>query len=323
MKTKQGVLKALESAKGKFVSGAVLSLRLSVSRTAVWKAVGDLKKEGYPILSVTNKGYMLQLHSDILSAVAIQEHIRHPACGARLHVVDSLPSTNQYARALANDGAPDWTVVVANTQTRGCGRRGRVFFSPPDTGVYLSVVLRPDIPYEQSVLFTVAAAVCVCETIEVLTGLEPRIKWVNDILLDGKKVCGILTEAVTGFEDGGVGHLALGVGVNFLPPRSGFPAELCSTAGALFPKAASVSRSQFIGELLSRLYETFLDISSPQLIERYRRRSCVVGREVTVTQGGSPLWGRVLDINARGGLVVETATGRRTVGYGEITSISQ
>ena len=229
---KDEVLSLLLRSPDGWLSGAALAKRLSVSRTAVWKAVEQLRAEGYEVESVTNKGYRLLPRGDLLSAQGVERYLKTP--GLRLQYVPSLPSTNTALKAMAADGAPEGTVLIAGEQTAGRGRMGRSFYSPPDSGLYLSLLLRPDMSAVEATRLTACAAVAVAETIEALSGREAQIKWVNDILVDGRKVCGILTEASVDCENGMMRHVIIGIGVNTHVPKTDFPEELRSIAGAAF-----------------------------------------------------------------------------------------
>jgi BirA family biotin operon repressor/biotin-[acetyl-CoA-carboxylase] ligase len=194
MDLKEQVLKELENHKGEYVSGGKLAETLHFSRNAVWKAVKSLVADGHDIQAVTNKGYRLSPDSDVLTAAAVEKHL-----GALAGVFDidyraTVTSTNSVLKDLAAGGAREGTVVAAITQTAGRGRFGRSFYSPADSGVYFSVLLRPGVGAPDATLLTTAAAVAVARAVEDVTGAPARIKWVNDVYCGGKKVCGILTE---------------------------------------------------------------------------------------------------------------------------------
>ena len=244
---KNHVLRLLEENSGESISGAQAAAALSVSRAAVWKAIEELRREGYRISAVTNRGYCLAEGSDVLSPQGIGAHLRHRQLIPLLRTYSSLESTNLTAKQLAVAGAPHGTAVAASAQTAGRGRLGRSFFSPKDAGVYLSVILRPQ-PFdgaapisglrstEDAMLMTTAASVAAARAIEAVSGRQVQIKWVNDLYLDGKKICGILTEGVTSFESGTIESIVIGIGINCFPPEGGLPEEIRRTAGCLFPE---------------------------------------------------------------------------------------
>ena len=202
MSVKSEILHILESNKGENISGQELADLLGVSRTAVWKAINLLKDEGYPIESVQNKGYSLSTSSDFLSSEGIRLYLNEEFRDIPLAVYKTIESTNTEAKLLAVQNADHGTIIVSEEQTKGRGRFGRDFFSPSESGIYMSIILKPKLNIENSVLVTTATAVAVCEAIDKFTDQEPQIKWVNDIFIGDKKVCGILTEAVTNFESG-------------------------------------------------------------------------------------------------------------------------
>ena len=187
MTTKETLLSLLESQQGSFFSGEELAQELQVSRAAVWKAVNALRQEGFAIDAVTNRGYCLLPGGDVLSAQGIKKYLKQDF---QISVSPAVDSTNAVLRSLAEQGAPEGTVVIAGEQSRGRGRCGRSFYSPGDTGVYLSLLLRPiHATPKQTVMLTAAAAAAMCQAMETVGGVSPQIKWVNDIFLHGKKVC--------------------------------------------------------------------------------------------------------------------------------------
>ena len=232
--TKERVLRALEAREGAHVSGAQLARELGVTRNSVWKAVNALRREGYHIDATTNRGYALSHEDDLLSASGIRRFL--PADAPLFPTVRKcLDSTNAEALRRAVDGAPEGTVIVAEEQTAGRGRRGRSFFSPAGTGIYLSILVRPALAAERAHLLTCSAAVAVAEAIEACAGVDASIKWVNDVYCRGKKVAGILTEGSFDLEGGVLQHAVVGIGVNVRPPHAGFPAEIAERAGAVLP----------------------------------------------------------------------------------------
>ncbi|MFQ9991902.1 biotin--[acetyl-CoA-carboxylase] ligase [Ruthenibacterium lactatiformans] len=233
MTTKERILALLEENRGTPLSGEVLAEELGVSRTAVWKAIKDLQKAGHAIAAAQNRGYTLDTDSEVLSEQGVRLFLRNKSLN--LVVAQELESTNLTAKQMAAAGAPHGTLVVADSQTAGRGRRGRSFASPPGTGLYLSMVLRSALPMQSAVLVTSAAAVAVCRAVERAAGKRLDIKWVNDLFYRGKKCCGILTEAAADVETGGVDYLVVGIGLNLLPPEGGWPEELAEIAASFHP----------------------------------------------------------------------------------------
>lgn len=284
MSTKDKLLELLDASKGSYVSGADAAARLSMSRTAIWKAVSALRCDGYVIEAVPNRGYMLSDSGDVLSAHGIEKYLK--ADGISLSVVTSTGSTNSDLRAAAAAGAPNGSVLVSGHQTHGRGRIGRSFCSPPDTGLYMSILLRPEnCSAERARSFTTLAAVAVCEAAEAVSGCTARIKWVNDIYIKGRKAAGILTEASFGMENGLLDYAVLGIGVNVYEPKDGFPDELRGIAGAVFDDMQEDGRNRIAAEILNRLCAR-LDQREPSAhAEDYRSRCFVIGQNVLVMSG--------------------------------------
>jgi len=212
-------------------------------------------------------------------------------------VFDSVGSTNDIIKQLASDGAPEGCVAVADRQTGGRGRMGRSFFSPPDSGIYMSLLLRPDLPAELSVLMTTAAAVAVCEGIERACGVETGIKWVNDIFLGGRKVCGILTEAAFSPDGERISQATVGIGINVYPPRDGFPETSGYDAGYVTDVRRPGLRSQIAAGVISSFFGYYASIGERTFVPEYRRRSVVIGRDIFVISNGGGARARALEID--------------------------
>ena len=325
MKTK--ILRALEDSRGEYISGEELAESFGVSRAAVWKAVESLRKEGHRITAATNKGYMLEHASDILTARGISSHLKAGTKVSRVICLGEVDSTNNYAKKLAMNGEPHGTLVVANRQTAGRGRRGHSFESPAGTGLYMSLILRPDCDAGKFQMITAASAVAVCLAIEeLLPGPETRgnigIKWVNDVYMNGRKVCGILTEAVTGFESGEIESVITGIGVNVSTRK--FSGDISQTAGAVF---AGNDDTRFgRDELCARIADYVMafagNIGGPEIIRAYRERSILTGRDISYMNGGVKCYGHVEGVDDDGGLVVRNAEGEtETLRSGEVFMI--
>ena len=248
MSTKSRLLELLEQNRGKYLSGNELAKMLDVSRTAVWKGMKSLQQEGYSITAVTNKGYLLEEDNNILSEEAVRLQLKNTE--VLVEVWKEIASTNQRMKQLAVEKKlPHGSVVVAQLQTEGKGRKGRKFYSPKDSGLYLSVLLYPEKTAQKSLEITAAAAVAVCKAVENCCGVSLGIKWVNDLYLENKKVCGILTEAVTDFETGDIEFVVVGIGLNLYEPTGGFPKELKEKAGAILPDGQKVDKNKLVGEV--------------------------------------------------------------------------
>ena len=249
-----------------------------------------------------------------LSAEDIRAHLPAGLCGLDIHVFQSTDSTSTLAKALGLDGAGHGTVLLAEEQTGGRGRHGRSFYSPPGSGLYMSILLRPDCGADMQLL-TVAAAVAACRAIESSAGVTPEIKWVNDLYLSGKKICGILAEAVFSPDTGKMALAVLGIGINC--STESFPAELGGKAGSL--GKPGLSRNALAAEITKNLLDGSLP-TGQALIDEYRRRSLMLGKQVEYTLNGREYSAVVLDISRGGGLVVRTSDGDiQTLSSGEVS----
>ena len=320
MTTKEKLLALLEDSKGTFFSGEEIARTLQVSRAAVWKAVNALREDGYTVDAATNKGYRLSPDSDILSPQGIRRFLKPEYRDLDLTVLPTAPSTNALVREKANQGRPEGCVIVACEQTDGRGRYGRQFFSPVDSGVYLSLLLRPTAySPQQATCLTAAAAAAMCQAIEAVTGQQPGIKWVNDIFLHGKKVCGILTEAAVGLETGTLNYMVLGAGVNLYPPAEGFPEEIQSIAGSVLEHSCPEAKNRLVGEFLNRFWDFYAHPECRTYLEDYRARSLAIGRNVTVLSAGKAVSAYAYGIDDDFRLLVRYENGdTEALSYGEI-----
>lgn len=320
MTTKEKLLALLEDSKGTFFSGEEIARTLQVSRAAVWKAVNALREDGYTVDAATNKGYRLSPDSDILSPQGIRRFLKPEYRDLDLTVLPTAPSTNALVREKANQGRPEGCVIVACEQTDGRGRYGRQFFSPIDSGVYLSLLLRPTAySPQQATCLTAAAAAAMCQAIEAVTGQQPGIKWVNDIFLHGKKVCGILTEAAVGLETGALDYMVLGAGVNLYPPVKGFPEEIQPIAGSVLERSCPEAKNRLVGEFLNRFWDFYTHPECRTYLEDYRSRSLAIGQNVTVLSAGRAVSAYAYGIDDDFRLLVRYDSGKtEALSYGEI-----
>ncbi|MBQ3346859.1 MAG: biotin--[Synergistaceae bacterium] len=319
MKTK--ILNALETQRGRYVSGEELADSLGVTRAAVWKSIESLRKEGHRIKATTNKGYMLESESDVLTAKGISSHLKEGSKVSRVICLGEVDSTNNYAKKLAMNGEPHGTLIAANRQTAGRGRRGHSFESPAGTGLYMSLILRPETEAGKFQMITVADAVAVCLAVEELYP-EARgnigIKWVNDVYFRGKKICGILTEAVTGFESGEIESVITGIGINVSTKK--FGAETSEIAGAIFADdEIRFGRDELCARVADYVMEFAEDLDNPAIIQVYRERSILTGREISYMKGERKCFGHVEGIDDKGGLIVRNDEGiNETLRSGEV-----
>ena len=304
-----------------YLSGEEMARRLSISRTAVWKGIEQLRAEGYRIDSSTNRGYRLLPESDVLSEAGIRKYLRTDR--VRLKVYDSISSTNTVLKVMAEDGVEEGLCLVAGEQTAGRGRLGRSFYSPKDSGLYLSLLLRPELRAEDAVAMTACAAVAAAQAIESVAPVRTGIKWVNDVLVNGRKVCGILTEASLDCENGRLKYMVVGIGINTRPPAKDYPEELRGIAGAAFESGSGIPelRCRLAGELLNRLAECADRPGADEWFEEYRKRSLVLGKPVLVlSPGRNPERATALRLDRDYALVVQTEDGSiRRLNSGEVS----
>lgn len=320
MTTKNKVLSFLEKNRGVYLSGAKMAESLNISRNAVWKAIKQLEKEGFEIEAVSSKGYSLSTKSNQMSEVGIQEHLPEQLKEQDIYYFEQINSTNKKAKELASHGANHGTLIVANEQTAGSGRYGRVFESPKDSGIYMSMILKPDEMFlKDPTLITAYAAVIVSNVIESMTGKKVGIKWVNDLFLDGKKVCGILTEAVTNFESGQIEWIVVGIGINLTTSSHDFSEEVRKKAGALLEEEVSISRN----DLVARIFKDFMSpneqMSVENVMKEYKEKSIILNKRVLIQQGKEELLCLIKDIDNQGQLVIQKDSGEiSTFNSGEI-----
>lgn len=320
MSIKSGLLAALIKNQGNYVSGEALSKKLFCSRNAVWKAVKSLKDSGFEIESSTKRGYRLISAPDALSVDTVKSFLDGFGEALEIQVLDTVTSTNDYAKELAAKGAKEGTVIIAQSQTGGKGRLSRSFYSPDKTGVYLSILLRPNIPLSECLMITSSAAVAVAQAIEAVSDKKALIKWVNDIFVDGKKVCGILTEASTDIEVGGLSYAVVGIGVNITEPDGGFPDDLKDIIGALFKSGEKASRAQLVSEIIKRFFPLYRNLSARAFLKEYTDRSMLLGKSVRVINGDISARATALEIDRDCRLKVRFESGEeKWLSSGEIS----
>ncbi len=310
MKTRERILGILEQHRGNYYSGELLARKVNVTRAAVWKAVKQLRDKGYPIDAVSNKGYCLASDTDILSEQGIWKYLE-PECGIlNIQVLPEVGSTNAALREKANTGSPEGTVLIAGMQTDGKGRLGRHFYSPANTGIYLSLLLRPALMRpEQAVRLTTIAAVSGCEAIESVSGKTASIKWVNDIYLNGRKISGILTEGSISMESGTMDSVILGIGINLYPPEGGFPKEIRDIAGTVFSEVQHDGKNRLTAGFLNSFMKYYLKKDFSSHVSSYRQRSMAIGKTVTVIMQNSSRKALVLDVDDDCCLIVKYEDG--------------
>ena len=321
MSVKDEVLKELENNKGDYISGGQLADNLGVSRNSVWKAIKALEKSGYEINAIPNKGYCLAEKNDILSSYSIKQHLKNPHLD--ISVFSSVTSTNTILKEMAEQGAKEGTVIIAEEQTAGRGRTGKQFYSPKGTGIYISILLRPDIPAEESLFLTTSAAVATARAIEDVSDKRALIKWVNDIYLEDKKTCGILTEGAFNVETGKLDYAIVGIGINVCIPDGGFPDNIKDIATAIFDKQTySINkRSILIANLLDYFMEYYKDFKSKSYVKEYIERSMIIGKTITVIEGSKTSVAKAIDIDKNCRLKVQFEDGTtKWLSSGEVST---
>lgn len=319
MTVKSRLLELLEQHKGETLSGERLAEELSCTRAAVWKAVKALREEGYTIEAGQNKGYMLARDSNRLSVEGIRLYLNNPEVSVKIH--DQVNSTNQWAKKAAVSGeAGHGSFVMALEQTAGRGRRGRGFYSPREAGLYLSVILEPEETLRESLLITTAAATAVYKAVKKVCGVSLDIKWVNDLYRNGRKVCGILTEAVTDFESGDIQFAVVGIGLNLYLLEEELPEELAGVAGAVFDsrkEAEGTDRNRLAAEIVNALLEETKDL---KLSQEYVEHNIVPGREIEIIDGDKSRRAKALSICQDGRLLVQEEDGGQSrLSFGEVS----
>lgn len=323
--SKQTVLELLRRREGDFLSGEEISRQLGLSRAAVWKAVDALRRDGYTVEARTGLGYRLAAAPDALTEPEIRRFL--PATevvGRKLVCLSEVDSTNTRAKELAMSGEAEGLVVVADCQTAGRGRMGRSFQSPRGKGIYLTALLRPDLPPERLMVVTALAGVAVCEAVEEVCGLSPGLKWPNDPVLNGRKLCGILTELSLEAETGRLQYLVVGIGINVLHTPEDFSPEVAAMATSVAAELGRpVSRPALAAALITRLDRLRLALSSGDVgdyLTEYRRRCVNLGKRVRLVSPTGEERGEAVDVDRDFGLVVRRDNGSvTTVRSGEVS----
>ena len=326
MLTRTKVLNILMEEDIGYHSGQELGNRIGVSRNAIWKSIEQLREDGYEIESRTRVGYKLVGGTHSLTESSIISELKYPA---KLCVFDSIDSTNTYASKSSEKITVDKPLlVVANKQTDGRGRMGRKFFSPPGTGLYMTIGIKPKFAIDKALYVTIATAVAVSRAVEEIAEVKTKVKWVNDIFVNNKKICGILTEAGANLETGKIDNILIGIGINCFSPTS-VPSEIRDSIGAISKSRNSFSRSKLAALIYNNTIEILKELEpkeqnplaifetptsgagGPKFLQEYRLRSNVLGKRISIFpyQGATPITANAIDIDDNGGLVVEYMEG--------------
>jgi len=320
MSIKNKVLEYLEEKEDEFVSGQQLADKFKVSRTAIWKAISELRKEGALINAVTNKGYYLVRESTKLSLEGLKKELPD----YDIHYFDEIDSTNTYLKALAHEDIDKRCLAVSAKQLKGKGRRGRVFESP-NGGIYFSLLINSDDNNDNNLLITSIASVAISRAIEKVCNIDTKIKWVNDIYIEDKKVCGILTEGIIDMEVGRIKSMIVGIGINFSTPLEEFPKELQDIVTSIYKDEESIpkhiNRNLLVKEIVEEIYNIWESLPSKEFLEEYRVKSNVIGNKVTLLNKDNTTDIAIAkSINDKAHLIVQLENGQvKEIGTGEVT----
>lgn len=319
---REAILKLLIDNEGKYISGEEVSKVLSVSRTAIWKHINNLKEEGYIIESIPRKGYCLVERPDLLSPEEIRIGLNTNKIGNKIIVFDSVSSTNDVAKKLAADGAEEGTIILADQQSEGRGRMARSWSSLGGVGIWMSLILKPNIipPCASQIIFV--NAIAVCRAIRNYTGLNVTLKWPNDILYQGKKVCGILTELSAEIDQ--INYIIAGIGINVNQKQSDFPSDLYDRAISLkIAGKKNIRRIDLLKEIIKELdvqYCSYLKEGFSRILEEWKILNSTLGQEVVITGKNEKYSGIAIDLDEDGCLIVKTEKGKmRRVIVGDVT----
>lgn len=306
------LLAAFSEADGGYVSGQKISELLGCSRTAVWKHIEELRKEGFVLEAVRRKGYRIVKTPEKITANEIQLGLQTDFIGQNIVYYDTVDSTQKIAHELSQKSAEEGTLVVADEQTGGRGRMARVWYSPKGTGIWMSIILRPNIPLQKTPQLTLLTAVALVEGIEEVTGLSPTIKWPNDILINGKKAVGILTELEA--EADQVHSVIIGIGINVNQQIDEFPEAIRNTATSIaIEKGEKIHRALIIQKFLERFekwYTTYLEHGFKPIKLLWESYSISLNKTIHARTLSGTVVGKALGINEEGALLIETSEGK-------------
>lgn len=322
--TKYKILEFLRNNKGEFISGEFLSQKLLVSRTSVWKGIKSLKEKGYKIEGISNKGYrLIEDDNDTLSEYEIKKNIHTKELGKNIYYFEKIDSTNSYAKKEA-ERLEHGDIIIADEQLRGRGRMEKVFYSPKESGIYMSVILKENVFYDSIKLLSQGAFISVCRAVEKITGTVPQLTW-NEIRLNGRKICGVLTECSVEGETGRVEQVVVGIGINV--NNSDFPKEIKSKNTSLkLALGREINRKNLLCFLIEELEDVICGkryIENRKIIlNEYMERTGLLGKNVEIKFLDKKILGKVSGINDRGGLIVSRANERKEIIYnGELKEL--
>lgn len=307
------VLKYLKENTETFLSGEYLSNVFGVSRAAIWKVVKQLEGEGYGIESKTKLGYKLVSSPDVLNSFEVKSGLNTKRLARNVHYFKEIDSTNEYAKTLAKKSFQDGDMVISEMQSQGRGRFNREWVSRTGKGIYMSILLKPEVSYERITQLTIFVSLAICEALEDYLNTEFEIKWPNDILLNGKKICGILTE-ISGEVDK-INYVIVGVGININLQKDDFSDNLQSKASSLRIETGSeLDRKEVLQKvltLLDKYYDDYLKgVEMPLILQKYKSKLNLMKKEVEIkVHNTKPVKGQVVDIGNNGALIVKMKDG--------------
>ena len=306
------IINLLKSNENSFISGQKISEELGITRAAIWKYMNQIKEEGYEIVSVSRKGYMLINSPDLLTSNEIKNNLNTEFIGKNIIHFDSINSTNIKAKELAELGEIEGSIVISEEQTMGRGRLGRSWLSPKHTGIWISIILRPDMLPNKAAMITQVGAAAVATALKKL-GITSYIKWPNDILVNGKKVCGILTEMSCELNQ--INYIIMGIGINVNQNPSDFPEELSNIATSIkIEEGKSFSRKLLLSQILNEFevlyYEFVKNNNVKPSIHICKYNSILLGKEIKIINRGQLISVTALDIDDNGELIVEYPDGK-------------
>lgn len=313
MSAKEKILDILNNNKGSFISGEELASSLGISRAGIWKNIKALQKEGYLIDAGTNKGYSLRDNNDVFDEEKIRGYLTIPQNYIDIQILKETESTNSAAYKMALSGAKEGLVILSRQQSLGRGHHGRKFYSPAGSGIYLSLLLRPrGLTQQDTGFITCIGAAAMCRSLREVSGKEVGIKWANDLFLNDKKICGILTEGALDLESGALNFCVTGCGVNLYPPKDGFPKELKDIAGSLFEDYTFDAGSRITAGFLNRFfeyYEEFKKGNHDGFLNDYRSYSLMIGKDIIIEIDQKEYPARVTSIDDKCRLVIDYENG--------------
>lgn len=314
-KTTYNIIELLK--KNDWISGENIAKNLQISRTAVWKHIQQLKKKGYEITAKPNHGYHLEKTPETITTEELKQHLQPQIIGTKIHHFTSVQSTNDYAKTLAKNGEPEGTLIIADQQTKGRGRKQRLWVSP-NNGLWFSMILRPSLPPSKAMNATMCAACALAETINNHTTLQASIKWPNDILIENKKVCGILTELAAEIDE--IKYLIVGIGLNV---NNTLPKDLQKSSTSLKKETKkpveTLSLLVSLLESFERFYVSLKNGNTELLRKTWRSYSSTIGSQVKVNNEKEMVVGTAVDLGENGELIVKTSKGKKEIITGDIS----